>query len=231
MLYVHEHKNSPNEAGSISGLLVALILVLLLLVGSLAFGYWAFTGRQNYKNNADQMVQAAVTAAKQQQAQLDANHYAQVAKDPLRTYVGPSAYGSIHVSYPRTWSGYVAVATAQSGSSNPVDGYFDPNVVPDINDPTSIYALRVKISQNPYNQILQSYQSQVQQGLVTVKPYALPKVPSVVGVRLDGQIAQNIQGSMIILPLRDTTLQIWTESQSYEADFNNSILPNFSFSP
>jgi hypothetical protein len=53
----------------------------------------------------------------------------------------------------------------------------------------------------------------------------------VTGVRVDGQIADNIQGSMIILPLRDKTQEIWTESNSFLPDFNNNILPNLTFSP
>ena len=37
-----------------SGLAIGLILVSVLLVAALGFGGWAFSGRQDYKNNVDQ---------------------------------------------------------------------------------------------------------------------------------------------------------------------------------
>jgi hypothetical protein len=53
----------------------------------------------------------------------------------------------------------------------------------------------------------------------------------VVGSRIDGEISQKKQGAMIVMPMRDKTLRLWTESRDYVADFDNIILPGFSFSP
>jgi hypothetical protein len=36
---------------------------------------------------------------------------------------------------------------------------------------------------------------------------------------------------MVVLPLRSQTLQIETAGSQFLGDFNNNILPNFSFSP
>jgi hypothetical protein len=230
MLRLKNTKFAQNQRGAINGLLLPFVLVLLLFIGAVSFGYWAFMSRQDYKNNTDQKVAVAVAAATKQQSAVDTTNYDQAEKNPLRTYNGPAAYGSLSIQYPKTWSGYVAIAP-DSGSSTPINGYFQPSVVPNIDDPASVYALRVEVTQTPYSQVLTSYTSQVANKQVTVTPYALPKVPSVVGVRVDGAIQQNIQGSMIILPLRATTLQIWTESTAEESDFNTIILPNLSFSP
>jgi hypothetical protein len=48
---------------------------------------------------------------------------------------------------------------------------------------------------------------------------------------LSGQIAQQQKGTMVILPLRDKTLEVWTESDAYLSDFKNYVLPNLTFSP
>ncbi len=66
---------------------------------------------------------------------------------------------------------------------------------------------------------------------MTIKPYAFPSVPDVIGSRVDGQITQNKQGTMILVPLRDKTLEVSTESGQYQKDFETYILPNFTFSP
>jgi hypothetical protein len=38
-------------------------------------------------------------------------------------------------------------------------------------------------------------------------------------------------GILVLLPMRDKTLKIWTESTAYFTDFNTYILPNLTFSP
>jgi hypothetical protein len=230
MLQRAKPRLTHNQLGSLNTLLIPFIFAVLLLIAAASFGFWAFSSRQDYKNNTDQKVAVAVTAAKQQQEAADAATYAQQEKDPLRTYVGPAAYGSLNVLYPKTWSAYVSTAST-TGSATPVNGYFEPATVPDVTSQASVYALRVEVTQTAYSQVLATFNGLAQQGLVTVTPYSLPKVPSVVGVRIDGAIEQNKQGSMIILPLRANTLQIWTESSAEESDLNTIILPNLSFSP
>jgi hypothetical protein len=49
-------------------------------------------------------------------------------------------------------------------------------------------------------------------------------------VRVKGEV-RNETVDMVVLPLRDKTLQLWTEGTQFENDFNNNILANFSFSP
>ena len=38
-------------------------------------------------------------------------------------------------------------------------------------------------------------------------------------------------GAMLIIPVRDKTLQIYTESSDYLSDFNNIVLPSLTFVP
>jgi hypothetical protein len=128
--------------------------------------------------------------------------------------------------YPKTWSGYVI-----SSQSTPLSTYFQPDVVPDISAQSNAYALRIQVVNQTYSNALQIYQTLASTKKVTVAPFSFAKVPSVVGSRIDGQISQDDQGTVIIVPLRNMSLIISTESQSFEPDFNNIILPNFSFSP
>jgi hypothetical protein len=86
------------------------------------------------------------------------------------------------------------------------------------------------VSQAP-SDVLAKYQDNVQIGTVKVKPYSLPMVPKVVGNYLTGQIQEQKQGQMVILPMRNQTLLIWTESKTFQNDFNKIILKNFTFSP
>lgn len=222
-------KTYVNQVGAINALLIPLILVTLFFFGALGFGYWAFSSRQDYKNNSDQKSAAAAEVAVEQTKAADAKLYAEEAKKPLKTYVGPAAYGSVTIDYPKTWSAYVIESANQGGT--PINGYFNPDFVPDVGSQNNSFALRVQLVTQPYDTVLRSFDGQVKAGNTTVAPYALPKVPNVVGSKIQGQIEANKKGIMVILPLRNMTLKIWTDSASFLPDYNDIILPNATFSP
>jgi hypothetical protein len=217
-----------NQDGAVSGVLISLVLACFLLIGAIIFGAWAFTSRQDYKNNANAKVSAAVDTAKQQESARKDAEFTETAKNPLKLYQGPETYGSLAVSYPKTWSGYVD----DTGTGNAlIDGYFAPGVVPSVSDQNASYALRVQVIAQTYSQVLQSYTSQQQTGKLNVKAYALPKFPNIVGVQMTGQLDTKATVTMVILPFRSQTIKIWTEGTQYVSDFNNYVLPNFSFAP
>ena len=228
-----------NETGAVNGAVLSLVIAILLLIGAVVFGGWAFSSRQDYKNNTDAKIAAAVTVAKQQEGTLKDAQFTQAEKDPLATYNGPEAYGSIVVRYPKTWSGYTAVGNSSSGGSgnSAVDDYFYPGVVPSTTDQSSVYALRIQVLNQSYSSVVsQINQSQSAASPPTISPYALPKVPRAVGIELTGTLpvtngTGNKTGVMVILPLRSETIEVWTEGNQFIGDFNNSVLPNFSFSP
>lgn len=214
-----------NQDGNINALVLPLVFTGLLLLAALVFGFWAFAGRQDYKNNVDEKVAAAVVDAKKAEGESKDKQYAEAAKLPYKTYQGPEQFGSVVLQYPKTWSAYVAAGNSVGDS---LDGYFHPDVVPAVNAPGSTFALRVEVIDNPYSSVVSQYESA--EG-VTAAPYALPKVPKVVGVKLQGQIDNEKRGTKVVLPIRDKTLVIYTESESFNDDFNNIILPNLSFAP
>ncbi|HSW99020.1 MAG TPA: hypothetical protein VLF71_04225 [Candidatus Saccharimonadales bacterium] len=207
-------------------LLIPLIVAVVLLIAAASFGAWAFSSRSDYKNHSDAKAAVAAAAAVKAAQQSDAQRYAEEAKNPLKRFVGPSQFGSVAVMYPKTWSGYVI-----TNQSTPLSAYFQPDVVPDVQAQDGAYALRVQVVSQTYANQLQSYSSLVSNKKVTLTPYSFPKVPGVVGSRIDGQISINNQGTIIVVPLRNLSLVVSTESQTFEPDFNNTILPNFTFAP
>ena len=207
-------------------LLFGITACLLLL--ALGFGGWAFSNMLDYKNNVDQHVARAVTDAKAAEDKAKDAQFAEVEKQPLKAYAGPSAYGSVTVKYPKTWSGYV-IDTRQGSPF--IDGYFYPGVVPDAQGSGSVFALRVQVVQTPYSTELSQLAGFVQDGKTKVAPYKAPQVPGVIGSRVDGKLTGNKNGTMILIPLRNMTLKIWTEAPQFTSDFETNILPNFSFLP
>jgi hypothetical protein len=218
---------SRDQTGAINSLVFPFVVTVMILIGALIFAVWAYSSRQDYKNNVDAKINVAVGQATQKEDQIKAAQYAEESKQPLRTYNGPEAYGSLVVNFPITWSGYVD-DTGTGGSL--VDGYFNPGTVPSISAQAAVFALRVQVLGQSYATTLQSFSSDQQSGNITVNAYSLPKLPKVVGVEVTGLLNQ-VNTTMVVLPLRSDTLEIWTQGNQYVGDFNNYILPNFSFSP
>ncbi len=191
------------------------------------FAFWAFAGRQDYKNKSDQKAAKAVETAKQQVSQEKDKEFAEKQKSPYEEYKGPSTYGSIDILYPKTWSGFVT-ETARSNVS--IDGYFHPGVVPGIQSSTA-FALRIQVTSQPYDEELKQFSAQATSGKVKVSPYKAPKVPNTLGARVEGEINNGQKGILILFPVRDKTLKISTESEQFRADFDNTILANLNFVP
>jgi len=211
-----------NQSGSLP---IPLILISVLLFGSLAFAGWALMGRQDYKNNSDKKSAVAVAAAVKVEGVKKDAEFAEAEKSPLKTYTGPSTYGSLSIMYPKTWDAYIT-----DSSNKLTDGYFSPNYVPDVKSDTA-FALRVQISSTAYASVLKSFDSSITTGKVNAVAYKSPKVPDVLGTQLTGEIAGKKQGIMVVLPLRDKTIQIWTEGDEFRNDFTDTVLPNISFIP
>ena len=222
------NNSAHRQLGFATGLLVGLIALVLLLMGALGFGAWAYSGYRDYKTNSDEKSAAAAAKAVEETKVTEAAKYAEEAKNPLKTFVGPSAYAAATLQYPKTWSAYVIESTS---SNIPLDAYFQPDYVRNITVNDNSYALRMQVISRPYSSVVDDYDGEVKSKKLTAVPYSLPKVPSVSGIRLDGQLTTKKQGSMIILPVRNVTLLVWTESVDFRPDFNDIVLPNLVFSP
>lgn len=216
-------KIKSREEGSIDILLIPLILAVVFFLAALGFGLWAYSERTDYKNNTDAKIATAVEVAEKETATEKDNEFIQREKEPLQDYQGPATQGTIVLKYPKTWSAYV-------DESKGVDGFFHPNFVPGVaTDPN--YALRLQVVDKPYAEELKAFDSQVKQGKTTATPYKPINVDNIIGTQLTGEIDGQKTGTLILLPLRDKTIKIWTEADQFKEDFFNNVMANFKFAP
>jgi hypothetical protein len=220
-----------NSAGSAGNAVVTALLAVLLFC-MLIFGVWSFSKMQDYKNNTDAKISTAVDAAKKSQAAELQAQFDEDYKKPNKTYHGSPTYGSITFDYPKTWSAYM-----DDSSSNVLNSYFYPDIVPNIISGTA-YALRVQLVNQAYNQIVHQYDGSIKTGAIKSVVYLPPKLKGVpnaqLGVRLNGNIgtgASQKNGSTVILQVRDKTLMVSTEAPNFLKDFDNTILATLSYSP
>lgn len=217
---MYEYEKHPFEQGELNPLIVVSVVLTVLSVAVGAFAIWAFVNYADQKNNVDQKVEAAVAQAKQQQGTDDEAKFAEREKQPTRQFVGPDDLGRVQLNYPKTWSAYVARA-----SSNGYDAYFQPGVVPPTDGKTP-FALRISIEDKGYEAVLNSYQDRVKKGDLRSSSITLN---GETGNRLDGKFSANVQGAMVLFKVRDKTLRVYTESRTFQPDYDNIILPSLIF--
>lgn len=231
--FMIKHMHKQNQVGSAS--VVVAVVSSVLLVGVGAFAVWAFLGRQDYKNNAQQKINSAVSTAQAAQSKADQQKFDEQAKNPNKTYQGSPTYGSISFNYPKTWSAYVD----ETNPSQPLNGYFYPTQVPGVQSSTA-FALRAQLLTQSYASALQQFSSQIKQGAIKAAAYIPPKMAGKAnvqpGTRLDGAINRDPtgavqQGSMVVIQVRDKVLEISTQSNNFLPDFNNTVLASLTFVP
>lgn len=216
-------KHRFSESGQANPLLIASILLALLSAGLAGFSVWAFTSYQDHKNNVDTKVTAAVTAAKSAQTKELEKQFVEREKQPFTKFNGPDDLGHVSFDYPKTWSVYVA----KDGGSGDYEAYFNPHIVPTVaNDQP--YATRVTISNTEYESTLKSFESAVKKGALKSSPIT---INNFTGIRLDGEFSKQLTGTAVVFKVRDKSLIVASDANTFKPDFDNVILKSLDFNP
>lgn len=210
-----------NQKGFANNLLIATIGLSILSFLSIGAAIWGFVSYNNQKTDVDSRVAEAVALAKKEQADSDEEKFTAREKEPNRQFAGPDDYGGLSFDYPKTWSVYVNKDTSSGGS---YEAYLNPLTVPTVSV-SQQYALRVTIQDKDYDQVIKTYEPLVKNGSLTSSSI---KVNDASGTRLDGTFSKDIKGYAVIFKIRDKTLTMRADAETFKNDFNK-IVPTIKF--
>ena len=210
------------EAGVVNPLLIASILLGVLAAAFAAGFIWAYGNYQKYENNTNEIVSEAVNKAKEEQKAEDERQFVEREKQPYLQLVGPEDLGRVTISYPKTWSVYIA-----KSNSSGYEAYLNPVTIPTVSG-SQPYAARVTVSEQRYETVIASYNGLVKKGDLRSAPVT---VNNFNGIRLDGKFSATRSGSMVIFKVRDKTLTVATDIVSFRSDFDNIIVKSLDFNP
>ena len=210
--YQHHH-----EKGAVSGSLIAIIGLIVLLIGAGSLAIWALLNYNEQKSNVDGKVDLAVAEAKKEQGDSDEAKFAEREKEPNRQFVGPDDYGRLTFNYPKTWSVYEAKDVSTSGGT--YEAYLNPIVVPPVSA-SQQYAVRVTIEEKDYDKVIGSYESLVKKGDLRSGPASANGHS---GTRFDGSFSKNIRGAAVVYKIRDKTVTLRTDADTFKPDFEKLI--------
>ena len=206
----------PSERGAISGSLIAIILVSLAAVLLAGLSVYLFLQYNEQKTNVDGKTAVADATARREQQEIDDINFTKKEKEPNRQFVGPDDYGRLTFSYPKTWSVYVAKDIAQSTT---YEAYLNPVVVPPVTAKQQ-FATRVLIEDKNFDAVIASYDGKVKKGDLKSSPTSTNGVN---GTRFDGSFDENRRGAVVIYKLRDKTISVFTDADTFKPDFEELI--------
>lgn len=190
---------------------VVTMTVLFAIAGSLAI--WAYVSYVKAHDDVQGQIDVAVANGKKAQADEDEAKFTQRDKEPNRLFVGPNDYGRVTFSYPKTWSVYEATDVSKGGD---YAAYLNPVVVPTVQN-GQLFALRVSIVEKETDQVLSGYRKLVDKGDLKTGAFSANGHD---GTRFDGQIDKTTRGSLVVFKIRDKTLIVQTDSQTFQTDFD-----------
>jgi hypothetical protein len=180
------------------------------------FAGWSFAQYLDYKDNSDTKVDVAVATAVKVQADKDAAAFLEKEKQPNRQFVGPDDYGRLAFDYPKSWSVYEAKSATTGGT---YEAYFNPSIVPTVVS-SQQFSLHVTIEDKDYDKVVDSYKSLVSKGDLVASSV---KANGEDGQRLDGSFTKDIRGSAVIIKIRDKTVTIRSDAETFKTDFDALI--------
>lgn len=204
------------QQGAISGMMLAVIGLSVLLLAAGSFAIWAYVGYNEQKTNVDGKINLAVAEAKKEQGDIDEAKFAEREKEPNRQFVGPDDYGRLVFDYPKTWSVYVAHDVTNGGT---FEAYLNPITVPPVSA-SQQFSLRVTVEEKDYDQVVKSYEGLVKKGELRT---SAASANGNNGTRLDGSFSKDIRGSAVIYKVRDKTITLRTDADTFKPDFENII--------
>lgn len=217
IIRVTMYRNS-SQSGSVNPQLLVIIGLLVLVVALVGLSGWLYLQYDDQKTNVDSKIAVAEAAARKQQSEEDEVKIKAIEEEPNREFAGPEDYGRVSFEYPKNWSVYIEKDPTVNG--NAYYAYLNPIIIPPTNDKSARFALKVEIENVAYDKVLEDYRKAIEKGELKSSPI---KINDHEGTRLDGILAKDIRGSAVIFRVRDKTIMISTQAETFKQYFEEII--------
>lgn len=190
-----------------------VFIFLTIALGGLSG--WALVNYFDQKNNVDSKVSSAVSLAVKEQKVRDSAERVEAEKEPNRIFATGDDLGQLSFKYPKNWSVYEAAS--QDSSKYAVS--FNPGMI-EADSSDTRYALRLYVATTDYDKVVASYEKPVSSGALKATQI---KINDQSATRFDGEISKDVRGSLLVFKLRDKTVFIQTDAETFTKDFDALI--------
>jgi hypothetical protein len=194
------------------------IVAVILLVTTLVFA----AGASTTTAELDAKYAAGVEDGKAEQKKADVAEYNKATVSSTRTYTAPVVHGSFEITYPKAWN-----LSIDSTSALPVDGLVDPGYV---NLVSAEHALKFTLQDKAFESSKKDYDDLMKKGAKRTEV----TVSGIKGYQYVGKInedAKEAVGTVVIVPLRDKTMLLQTDSNELYADAYKQMVETAKLKP
>ena len=200
---------------------ICLIFVSLIAVTFIGLFIFMYVNWRNASTDVEGQIEKAVATAEYNlTAKLEAQ-FEEKEKYPLKTFTGPSDFGSLTFEYPKTWSLYVPDDASRAQDYH---AYFNPVQVNVVNDRT-VMALRVSILNSMTDEVKKRFVGRIEDGKLKVTQQVVNNANVDI---YTGELDSELQGIFAVFKIRDKTAIIQTDAMIFENDFY-TILKSIKF--
>src|SRR6476620_6549798 len=121
--------SSNTERGAVATSTVVIAALAVFSVAFAGLSIWAYVNYMDQKNNVDSKVSTAVAEAEKSLGDKLETDFQEREKQPLKSFAGPSDYGTLGFKYPKTWSVYISNDGVKGGG---YEAFFSPGSVPSV---------------------------------------------------------------------------------------------------
>lgn len=210
-------KLNAYQRGAVNGPIIAIVTLSILVAVIGGFAGWLYLQYEDQKTNADSKISAAAAEAAKKQEDADNAKFTEEQKKPLMTFSGPTDYGHLTFSYPKTWSAYQATDIRQGGGVT-FYAYLHPVFVPPTTPVDQKFALRIVIEQKNYDAVLASYEKLLKKGDLQSSAWT-ENDNGLTGTMLTGNFTKDIRGTAVLVKMRDRTLTVRTDADIFKDDY------------
>lgn len=207
--------NGPHHKSLVTAIIATILAVIFLVLF-----VWAYQKYINQRDDVQAQIDSAVDQALVEKTQNLEAEFETERNSVTDTFRTNDSIANVSFAYPKHWSQYLV---ENERSTTQIEAIFHPEVV----QKDKVYALRLKIIQSNYDDVLDDFQTRIKRGEVKATPI---KSNNISGVRLEGAYERDRNGSLVLFPIRDKTLFLSTESTDYSKAYE-SIIQSLSFTP
>ncbi|HSX41179.1 MAG TPA: hypothetical protein VLF21_00880 [Candidatus Saccharimonadales bacterium] len=201
-----------------------IVLTIFLGLGMVLFGVLAVIAYNHdavTTANLNDTVSRAKAAAAADQKKLDDAANIKANELPYRTYTALPVDGGFSLNIPKSWSLYAGHNSTDSvvqldliADLDVVNNYLNNKVI-------NTHAFHLQLLNKTQTNVIRSYDDKIKKKDVSSKTV---QVSGINATWLEGAIDdQRHNGVVVILPIRDKTMVISTDSHDYLSEFNNIL--------
>ncbi|MFI5240329.1 MAG: hypothetical protein ACHQUB_01300 [Candidatus Saccharimonadia bacterium] len=198
----------------ISSIFLGVMVVVVAIIAIVIFG-----NERHVQSQLSIASQTYIAQGKATQLKTDQQNALIAGETPFRDYVAPELYGGFDIKFPKDWNAYVIEDDSQL---NQVVLYLNPSFVTlsGQNPATNSYAFRAVLINERSTTVIANLVGIAKTNGVTNKSVTVSGIAS---TWYDGKFDQFHNGVLVLVPVRDKTLELITDTHDYLTEFNQIL--------